>query len=381
MATAQRFAADPFLGFIVNPLAGLGGRVGLKGSDGKAVVQEALRRGGVPAAPQRAAIALQQIAKLFPNLAIATAGGSMGAQIARGAGFAPCVVHWPTEGDTAGIDSRLTSKALTAAGVDLILFVGGDGTARDILHAKKDHVPMLGVPAGVKMHSAVFGTSPRAAGQLAARFLAGDPAAVIRDAEVMDLDEDAIREDRISAKLYGYSLSPFEQRLSQNAKSGGRPGEEATLDAIARKVARSMRPDCLYVLGPGTTTRRVADSLGLPSTLLGVDAVVNGQLVGMDLDEAGIIGLMTGRDCLIVVGVLGGQGSLFGRGNQQISAEVIRRAGRANIIVISALEKLIALAGQPLRVDTGDSAIDTMLSGYMRILTGLGQDTLYRVQS
>lgn len=305
----------------------------------------------------------------------------MGAEIAKAAGFSPRVVHWPTDGDTASIDSQKTSEALSAAGVDLILFVGGDGTARDILSAKAKHVPMLGVPAGVKMHSAVFGTSPQAAGQLAARYLAADPAATVRDAEIMDLDEDAIRQDRVSARLYGYSLSPFEQRLSQNAKSGARPGEEATLDAVAGKIARSMQPDCLYILGPGTTTRRVSEALGLPSTLLGVDAVMNGQLIGRDLDEAGILGMMAGRVSFIVVGVLGGQGSLFGRGNQQISAEVISRAGRSNIIVISALEKLITLAGQPLRVDTGDAAIDTMLSGNMRISTGLEQDTIYRVQS
>ncbi|KZY33628.1 NAD+ kinase [Roseovarius sp. HI0049] len=376
-----RAAAGPLLGLIVNPLAGVGGRAGLKGSDGKEIVQEALRRGSVPLAPRRAALALEQIAKMLPGLDIATAGGSMGADIAEAAGFAPRVLHWPAEGDTAGIDTRKTSEALAAAGVDLILFVGGDGTARDVLIAKGKRIPMLGVPAGVKMHSAVFGTSPQAAGQLAARYLAGDPAAIIRDAEIMDLDEDAIRQDRVSAKLYGFSRSPFEQRLSQNAKSGARPGEDAILDAIARRIARTMRPDCLYLLGPGTSTRRVSRALDLPATLLGVDAVMNGQLVGKDLDEAGILGLMAGHDCFIVVGVLGGQGSLFGRGNQQISAEVIGRAGRSNIIVIAALEKLIALEGQPLRVDTGDPAIDTMLSGYLQISTGLDQDTIYRVQS
>ncbi|MEQ8898575.1 MAG: ATP-NAD kinase family protein [Roseovarius sp.] len=378
---STRAASGPLLGLIVNPLAGIGGRAGLKGSDGTAIVQEALRRGAIPLAPQRAALALEQIFKLLPDLAIATAAGSMGAEIAEAAGFSPRVVHWPTEGDTAGIDSRKTSEAMTAAGVDLILFVGGDGTARDILIAKDKGIPMLGVPAGVKMHSAVFGTSPQAAGQLAARYLAGDPAAIIRDAEIMDLDEEAIRQDRVSAKLYGFARSPFEQRLSQNAKSGARPGEDAILDAIARRIARTMRPDCLYLLGPGTSTRRVSRALDLPATLLGVDAVMNGQLVGKDLDEAGILGLMAGHDSYIVVGVLGGQGSLFGRGNQQISAEVIGRAGRSNIIVIAALEKLIALEGQPLRVDTGDPATDTMLSGYLQISTGLDQDTIYRVQS
>jgi predicted polyphosphate/ATP-dependent NAD kinase len=305
----------------------------------------------------------------------------MGEDVARAAGFAPHVLYTPSAEGTGAVDTRAAAAAMTEAGVDLILFAGGDGTARDILAAKGARIPMLGIPAGVKMHSAVFATSPRNAGHLAALHLARDPSAAVREAEVMDLDEEAIRHDRISARLHGYALSPYERRLSQNAKAGARPGEEAVLDAVARKTAAKMRADCLYVLGPGTTTRRVANALHLPSTLLGVDAVLNGQLVGRDLDERGVLRLMEGRETFLVVGILGGQGSLFGRGNQQISADVIRRAGRENIIVIAALEKLIALEGRPLRVDTGDAEIDAMLTGYLRVSTGIEQDMILRVQA
>lgn len=369
------------VGLIINPVAGLGGRVGLKGSDGPATVREARRRGAEPQAPQRALIALSRLADAMPGLQILTAGADMGETAAREVGFNPLVVYRPDGVDTVSADTRAAIAAISKSGVDLILFAGGDGTARDVLASKAQHIPMLGIPAGVKMHSAVFGTSPQNAGQLAALHLARDPAAAVRQAEVMDLDEDAIREDRVSARLYGYALSPYERRLSQNAKAGARPGEEATLDAIARKLAARMCPDALYVLGPGTTTRRVSKSIGLPSTLLGVDAVLDGRLVGQDLDEQGILRLMTDRETYLVVGVLGGQGSLFGRGNQQISAEVIRRTGRDHIIVVAALEKLISLNGEPLRVDTGDAEVDTMLAGYIRVRTGLEQDTVYRVQA
>src|SRR5690606_23532443 len=204
-----------------------------------------------------------------------------------------------------------------------------------------NQVPILGVPAGVKMHSAVFGTTPANAGQLAALFLAGSPRALLRDAEVMDLDEDAIRAGTVSAQLYGYARSPFERRLVQNAKAGSVPGENEALDAVARQVAQGMRDGIIYILGPGTTTRRVTDVLGIPSTLLGVDAVLDRKPIGLDLNEQGLLRILRGREAEIVVSVLGGQGSLFGRGNQQISAEVIRTVGRDNITVISTVEKLI----------------------------------------
>ena len=371
----------PYMGIIVNPLAGIGGSVGLKGSDGAETAREALRRGACPQATSRALAALQQIGAFLPEIRLAAAGRCMGEDIALAAGFAPHVLYAPSGNDTGAVDTCAAAAAMTEAGVDLILFAGGDGTARDILASKGAHIPMLGIPAGVKMHSAVFATNPRNAGYLAALHLARDPSAEVREAEVMDLDEEAIRQDRISARLHGYALSPYERRLSQNAKAGARPGEEAMLDAVARTVARRMRLDCLYILGPGTTTQRVANALNLPSTLLGIDAVLDGRLVGRDLDEQGILRLMEGRETFLIVGILGGQGSLFGRGNQQISAEVLRRAGRDHIIVIAALEKLIALEGRPLRVDTGDAEIDAMLTGYLRISTGIEQDIIFRVQA
>jgi predicted polyphosphate/ATP-dependent NAD kinase len=305
----------------------------------------------------------------------------MGENDARAAGFDPVVIHRHDPRNPSAADSRALASALATRSVDLLLFVGGDGTARDVLAAVGDRVPLLGVPAGVKMHSAVFGTSPSNAGHLAGLFLNGSPTAPLREAEVMDLDEAAFRDDQVSARLYGYARSPYERHLAQNAKAGSRVGEDASVAAAAQQVAARMRPGCLYVLGPGTTTRRVADALGVPSTLLGVDAVLDGESVGLDLDEQSLLRLTADHETYIVVGVLGGQGSLFGRGNQQLSPAVIRKAGLDRIIVISSIEKLVALDTAALQVDTGDDELDARLSGYIRIVTGLDRSTVFKIQA
>lgn len=369
----------PRLGFIVNPVAGMGGSVGLKGTDGEAIVHEAMRRGARPAAGERAARAIGRLTASLSHVNVLTVAGPMGEQVAREAGIEPSVLNRSHTGSSTSVDTRLAAEAMADQGVDLILFAGGDGTARDILGASGDQLPMLGVPAGVKMHSAVFGTTPANAGHLAALFLAGSPRAPLRDAEVMDLDEDAIRAGRVSAQLYGHARSPFERRLAQNAKTGSAPGENETLDAVARQVAEGMRDGRIYVLGPGTTTRRVADALGIPSTLLGVDAVLDRQAIGLDLNEQALLRIIEGRDAEIIVSVLGGQGSLFGRGNQQISAEVIRRVGRGRITVISTVEKLINLPAGALQVDTGEPGIDAMLTGHIPVITGPHRTTLVKV--
>ena len=377
--TASAGVACPLMGLIVNPIAGMGGSVGLKGTDGAAILQAALHRGARPLAGSKAAKALRRAVMACPALRVLTVRGGMGEDAARSAGLAPALLPFPGGAASSSADTRAAAAAMLDHGIELLLFVGGDGTARDILAAVGDRVPLLGVPAGVKMHSAVFGTSPGNAGLLAALHLRGDPGVSLRDAEIMDLDEAAMRQDRVSARLFGYAKSPHVRRLAQNAKAGAGPGEDATLDAVARQIAAGMQPDRLYILGPGTTTRRVSHALGLPSTLLGVDAVLNGALVGQDLDEQTLLRLMARRASHLIVGVLGGQGSVFGRGNQQISAEVIRQVGRDRITIIASTEKLIALGNAPLRLDTGDDEVDALLTGHIRVEIGPGRSTRLRL--
>lgn len=371
----------PLLGLIVNPLAGMGGRVGLKGTDGEAIVREAMRRGARPAASDRAVHALVRLAESLPRVKVLTVAGPMGEQAAREAGMAPIVLDRSHTGASTGADTRAAAAAMAEQEVDLILFAGGDGTARDVLAGSRDLVPLLGVPAGVKMHSAIFGTTPANAGHLAALFLSRSPSAPLRDAEVMDLDEDAIRAGRVSAQLHGYARSPFERRLAQNAKSGSVPGENEALDGVAQQLVERMQDGRIYILGPGTTTRRVADALGIESTLMGVDAVQDRKAIGLDLNERQLLDIIGARQAEIIVSVLGGQGSLFGRGNQQISANVIRKVGRDAITVISTVEKLINLPDRALQVDTGDPDIDALLTGHLSVATGPHRTTMVKVRA
>ena len=236
----------------------------------------------------------------------------------------------------------------------------------------------MGIPAGVKIHSAVFATHPRSAGELARLYLQGRVSR-LREAEVLDIDEEALRQGVVSAALYGYLKIPFQHRLVQNMKSGSPAGEEAALSAIAQTVIDQMRPGRLAILGPGTTTRAITDRLGLDKTLIGVDVLLDGQLIAADANEQALLALLDHHPAQIVITPIGGQGYLFGRGSQQISPTVIRRVGLENILVISAPGKIIALGGRPLLVDSGDTAVDQLLAGYTRVLTGYNEQLIYKV--
>jgi predicted polyphosphate/ATP-dependent NAD kinase len=369
------------LGLIVNPIAGMGGRVGLKGTDGPDVLAEAVRRGARPDSASRTLRALRRLTTVTEPITIFTGAGELGEVVAREAGFDPVVVHSSLNSHSGPEDTRAIANALLESSVDLLMFAGGDGTARDVAGVVSDRIPVLGIPTGVKMYSAVFGTTPENVGTLAAHFLNLDPAVRVREAEVMDIDEISVREDRVSTRLYGFVRSPHLRNLSQNAKAGSLPGESIALEGVSHQIASEMRPGCLYILGPGTTTRRVMDALQLPSTLLGVDVVLDGKVVGSDLNEAALLQLMDGRETHLIVGVLGGHGSLFGRGNQQISAEVIRRVGRTRIVVVASVEKLLALEARCLHVDTGDDEVNAMLAGYMPIRTAPDRSVFYLVKS
>jgi predicted polyphosphate/ATP-dependent NAD kinase len=366
-------------GLIVNPIAGMGGKVGLKGTDGARILERAIRIGALPEAPRRAAQALERLAGLEGDLHFLTYHGEMGEGVLLPSGFEMTVLGAITPGRTTAEDTERAAREMRAAGVDLLLFVGGDGTARNVCNAIGDRLPALGVPAGVKMHSAVFGTTPRNAGELARIFLQGR-AAGTREAEVMDIDEDAFRDERVSARLYGYLRVPFERRLVQSVKAGRTGDEDAAARAIALEVAGTMAPDCAYIIGPGTTTREIMRVLDLPNTLLGVDVVLNRSLLAGDANEGRLLEILEATPAArIVVSVIGGQGYLFGRGNQQISDRVIERVGRDNIIVVATRAKLFALNGEPLLVDTGNERVNEMLAGYVNVITGVKERIVYRV--
>jgi predicted polyphosphate/ATP-dependent NAD kinase len=365
--SVQRF------GLIVNPVAGLGGRVGLKGSDGPEVWKKALSLGAVPESPNRAIRALERLADLRDSLEMFTYPAEMGEEEARACGFSPRVLGTIERGASTPEDTERAASAMSEEGVELILFAGGDGTARDIYRAVGQRLPVLGIPSGVKIHSGVFAASPAHAGEIARLFLTNRTSVPLREAEVMDIDEQAFRHNRLSAHLYGYLRIPYRREHLQGSKAGSSRGERVSFDEIASEVILGMEPDHLYIIGPGTTTLAIMEKLGIPATLLGVDAVMNRKSTGTDLNEAQLLGLLEGRPGIIVVTVIGGQGFILGRGNQQISPRVIRKAGVQNIRVAAAEEKLLGLGDSPLRVDTGDPELDAELSGYLPVIVGLNR--------
>ncbi len=377
------------VGVVVNPVAGLGGRVGLKGSDGAEIQSRARSLGAEPRAQSRATEALRRLQRL-PAVRILTYPAEMGEDAARAAGLDPEVTGSIVPGETAAADTRRAAREMQARGVDLLLFAGGDGTARDVYEAVGLEQPVLGIPAGVKIHSAVYATSPAHAGELAALYLEGRGVG-LREAEVMDIDEEAFRQGSLSARLYGYLRVPYRASLMQSQKVPT-SGEEESMAEVAADVAARMEPGVLYILAPGTTTRAIARELGVDKTLLGVDVVrapgepgSPAELVAADANEAHLLRLLDGegegQDARIVVTPIGGQGYLFGRGNQQISPRVIERVGKENILVVSTPAKLHALGSAPLLVDTGEEAVDEMLSGYVMVVTGYNQRAVRKVTS
>jgi predicted polyphosphate/ATP-dependent NAD kinase len=365
------------LGLIVNPVAGIGGRVGLKGSDGAEIQKKALALGAVPQSLNRAIQALERL-KPVDDFEVVTYPSEMGEDAARACGFEPAVVGSIKLGETTPKDTRNAAREMLRLNVKLLLFAGGDGTARDVYNAVGEESPVLGIPAGVKIHSAVFGANPISAGDLAASYLLGRVSR-LREAEVMDIDEEAFRRGIVSAKLYGYLKVPFQRRLLQGLKTPSSPAEQAAMAAIAADVANKMEDGWLYIIGPGTTTRAITSRLGLDKTLIGVDVVAEGKLVAADVNESQLLKLIEGRNAKIVVTPIGGQGYIFGRGNQQISPKVIEKVGRDNVIVVSTTGKIHSLRGRPLWVDTGDRAVDEMLSGHIRVTTGYNEQIIYRV--
>ena len=364
------------LGLIINPMAGVGGSVALKGSDGDDTAKQALALGAEPKAGLRTLQALEVLQGLA--LELVTYPAEMGADVAIDAGFVPHVVGTINSGHTSAEDTISAAKKLVEEGVDIILFAGGDGTARNICEAIAEEVPVLGVPAGVKIHSGVYAVTPRAAGEIIAMLVRGD-LVTLGDQEVRDIDEVAFREGRVRAKYYGELLVPQEHRYLQHVKNGAKESEALVLDDMAADIIERMDPDTYYVMGSGSTVAGVMEQMGLDNTLLGVDLVKDGQLIASDCTAQQLLDQTDGHDCQLVITLIGGQGHIIGRGNQQLSPSLLKRLGKKNINVIATKTKLQALEGRPLIVDSGDPEVNKQLSGVIPITTGYHDSVLYRV--
>ncbi len=466
------------LGLVVNPVAGLGGRVGLGGSDGTRTQRRAVELGAVPCAVDRSTAALAELACRTRDVELLTAAGAMGEASARAAGLPARVVHRPRHPGATGPRDTVEAVGALAGDVDLLLFAGGDGTARDVLAAlgEEARLPVLGIPTGVKMHSAVFAVHPRAAGEIAAGWASGPGRPRLRPAEVMDRDEAELRHGRLASRLYGWLPVPYVPVRVQQRKAGSTGASPEALGGIAAELASRAGAEDLLVLGPGTTTRAVAAALGAEVPLTGVTALVRAdggggashcpcrephpgtlectplaplhsdpqhdgtfpcgcavvdravprapdgalpplespRVVGRPpsrsrpagtppapphpparperppglppyrplathLTSARLRALARHHPLLLALSPIGGQGFLLGRGNQQISPEVLRTLAPGKLLVLATEAKLAALHGRPLLIDTGDDALDAELSGYVTVLTGRGRTALYRL--
>ena len=366
------------LGIIVNPIAGMGGKVGLKGTDGEEALRKALALGATPIAPSRARRYLRRLKGYELKVELYAAAGLMGEEEALEEGLKPVRVGGAKE-KTGPEDTVEAAKAMAELGVELIAFVGGDGTARDVCRAINGRVPCIGIPSGVKVYSSAFGFSPENSAELTRLFFEG--VAELKDCEVMDIDEEAFRRGELRVKLYGYLKCPYLPGYLQSAK-----GFEMEVDdsenkkAIARYVKEKLiEPGTIYILGPGTTVKAVAEELGVEKTPLGVDVYLDRKLIAKDVSEKDLLRILSKLNLpvKVVVSPLGRQGFILGRGNQQISPAVLRRAGREGLIVLATRAKLMETPA--LRVDTGDPELDKEFRGYLRVIIDYNEEALLKV--
>jgi predicted polyphosphate/ATP-dependent NAD kinase len=367
---------------VVNPIAGMGGKVGLKGTDN--VIDEAIKKGATPVAPGRAALALSAVHKMAKARAKydnpikvewLTCKGHMGEDSFKEAKIPKkdykIVYTAKDPKDTSAEDTRAAVKEFLKQKADLVVFVGGDGTARDVYSILKGNSLMLGIPSGVKMHSGVFCINPEIAARILEMFI--DNEISTTDVEIMDLDEERYRKGEWNIKLFGYARSPFEPSYVQGGKQVIRENEEDVLEDIAWYISELMKdePVTMWILGAGGTLLEIGKQLKIDKSLLGIDVVINGQLISKDVDEHKLLELLQKHhQAKLVVSPIGAQGFFLGRGNLQLSPKVLKMIGMDNILVVATPAKLNRTPA--LRVDTGDPELDKAFSDrkHMFVIAG-----------
>jgi predicted polyphosphate/ATP-dependent NAD kinase len=368
------------IGLIVNPIAGIGGRVGLKGSDGEDIQAQAMALGAEPLAPTRVMETLRALQEQADKIHWYTAAGVMGESLLAELGYSYDIIHTPAASTTRPEDTIQTAKKCQQAGVDLILFAGGDGTARNVTEAVKPGQLCLGIPAGCKIYSGVFSVTPKAAAEVIRQIVAGD-LFQFANADVLDIDEVGYREGRITTRLYGDMMIPESAQYMQSVKESGRESEELVSEDIAAWMIEEMDQNTLYLIASGRICMAIKQHLGIDGTLLGVDAVLDQKLIKKDASEAELMELIKAHDgpVRLLLTPIGGQGILFGRGNHTVCHQVIDYLGMANTTVLASKSKLKSLNGRPLRLDTGDTELDQRLSGYIPIITGYDDQVIYQL--
>lgn len=372
------------LGVIVNPYAGIGGSVGLKGSDGEDIRAEALARGAECRAPARMQRCLEMLKDFKDSIEVICFSGDMGEASARQAHLAYRVVGNAQSTPSSSQDTIAAVKAFVNEQVDIILFAGGDGTARNIADALQqinaETQVVLGVPSGVKMHSGVYAVTPEAAGEILLCLLKNQLVNV-QSCEVRDIDEAAFRDGKVKTRLYASMLAPVLPQFLQQVKNSGAAQDEMVKLDIANYLIDHLEDNTLYVIGPGSTTQVFLEQLGVDGTLLGVDVILNRELLASDVTAHYLANLLERHEgeVKLIITAIGGQGHIIGRGNQQLSSHVLKSIGRGNIQVIATKDKILSLAGRPLLVDSNDPDLDKSFSGYQSVLVGYDEFILYPI--
>jgi len=350
------------VGFIINPIAGMGGTVGLKGTDG--LFEEAIRRGAKPIARARAILTLEALKGM--NIHFFACSGEMGENALFEVGLTDYSIVYKYSGNSSAADTIKACQEFILCHPALLLFCGGDGTARDVYSVVGDQMPIIGIPAGVKMYSAVFAVNPIAVADVIKQL----SAVKFRDSEVVDVNEEAYRQGELTTQVFGFARVPYiPERMQMRKYVFEESDDERAKDDIARFIIEIMRDDTTYVIGAGTTTARIASCLGLEKTLLGIDVIKNYSLIAKDTDESALLSILDKSDHVkIIVSPLGAQGFVLGRGTQSISPRVLRKVGTKNLLVIGTPHKL---AETPvLYVDTGDTKLDQEFENSILVISG-----------
>jgi len=369
-------AKDYKIGLIVNPIAGMGGSVGLKGTDGY-IFQKALEMGAEPITPRRTVEFLSMLENVH-RIKFLVAPDQMGANLMKNLKLDYSILG-EIKHETTSKDTKRIAKSMLEERIDLLVFCGGDGTARDIYDAIDMRIPVIAIPSGVKMFSSVFALNPRSAAKILDNFLAKNIETVER--EVLDINESSFREGRLDSKLYGYLKVPKIPELIQESKSSSKLGRSAeeNKQEIAQDIIEKIENDVLYLIGPGTTVKAITDKLNLPKSLLGIDALYNRKIIASDINEEQILNLLEDYDRVkIILTPIGGQGFLLGRGNKQFTPKVLKKVGKENLIVVSTEEKIRKL--DCLRVDTGDYETDNLLKGFTKVVIGFKEELIKRIE-
>lgn len=371
------------VGLLVNPYAGIGGEAGLKGSDGAVIREKALAYSNELRSIKRVKLFLNMLNDEMPNLAFYVANGAMGADHFQG--YEPTIHRriGAYDTDCSAQDTVDAVRLLQDCEIDLLVFAGGDGTARNVIDGLQpdSDLPCLGIPCGVKMQSGVFALSPTAAAEVIKTLIKTDLTNISRQ-DVRDIDEEALRAGKVRSKYYGSLMVPAEPCYIQNLKQGGVEVDEWIIDDIAEQLSDLMYEDegRLILVGPGSTTAHWMEKMCLKNTLVGFDAVINGELVQSDLTSEMIARLQREYpSMLVILSPTGRQGILLGRGNQQLSTRVLSGINKQQIIIVASKSKLKQFDHRPLIVDCNDRELDKKLCGFYPVICGYNDRVLYPV--